>query len=457
MLLPVIAIVGRPNVGKSTLFNCLTHSRDALVADMPGVTRDRIYGHGQHDDQPFILIDTGGIAGDGTDGNDEIADLTEQQAQAAMTEADIILLIVDGKEGLQLADQLIVESLRQYNKKVILVVNKTDGLDEEIAAAEFYALGFDQVAMIAAAHRRGTQQLLTMVLDNVVSDQDLEQLSDQQADVAIEQQLPSGVRVAVIGRPNVGKSTLINRLLGEDRVLVCDMPGTTRDSVFIPFQYRGEDCTLIDTAGVRRRARVNKKIEQLSVIKSLQAIQAANVVVLVIDAQVNISEQDLKLLGQVVKSGRALIIAINKWDGLSSYQRQRVEKELDRRLSFISYAERQYISALHGSGVGLLMEMVKRCYRCATQPLQTATLTAILERALRDHQPPLVKGRRIKLRYAHPGGMNPPTIIIHGNQVNKLPMSYQRYLENTYRKSLKLVGTPIRLLFKTGDNPFDHQ
>ncbi|MEM9242645.1 MAG: ribosome biogenesis GTPase Der [Pseudomonadota bacterium] len=447
-MLPVIAIVGRPNVGKSTLFNCLTQGRDALVADMPGMTRDRIYGRGELSGQPFIIIDTGGLNGD----DEQIADLTEAQSHRAIEEADKILFVVDARVGLQIDDETIAEQLRGTNKPVILVINKIDGLNPDLVAGEFSALGFAQQLSTAAAHHRGTKQLLSMTLASFMKDA---QETTQQAEQAeIDGGKSQAIRVAVLGRPNVGKSTLINRLLGEERVVVCDMPGTTRDSVFIPFTYRDKAYTLIDTAGVRRRAKVKQSVEQLSVIKSLQAIEAAHVVILVIDARMNISDQDLKLLGQILKAGRALIVTVNKWDGLSTYQREQVKQELDRRLTFIPYAQTKFISALHGTGVGLLMQLVDRCYASATKPLQTAKLTAILERALSQHQPPLVKGRRVKLRYAHAGGHNPPTIIIHGNQVDRLPASYHRYLENVYREKLKLVGTPVRLVFKHGGNPF---
>ena len=467
-MLPTLVIIGRPNVGKSTLFNYLTRSRDAIVENMPGVTRDRIYGHGYYDNdeqtdpskqdvhaeqddhseqdshceqqkgRQFIVIDTGGIMGDA----ENIQTLTEQQAWMAINEADMLLFMVDAQAGLQAGDEIIAEQLRATNKPVILVVNKSDGLNEDIAAAEFYSLGFAKQAIISAEHRRGTRQLLSLALASFPVNETSSPTTE------------TGTRVAVIGRPNVGKSTLINRLLGEERVLVCDMPGTTRDSIFIPFTYREKNYTLIDTAGIRRRAKVTERLEQLSVIKSLQAIYAAHVVIIVINAQDNIGDQDLKLLGQVLKSGRALIIAVNKWDNLSAYQREQVQKELDRRLTFIDYAEKQFISALHGSGVGVLMQLVNRCHTSATRTLQTSELTEILQQAIFKHQPPLVRGRRIKLRYAHPGGYNPLTIIIHGKQAQKLPISYRRYLQNVYRKALNIIGAPIRIVMKTDDNPF---
>ncbi|MAZ78238.1 MAG: ribosome biogenesis GTPase Der [Legionellaceae bacterium] len=438
-MIPVVAIVGRPNVGKSTLYNCLTRTRDALVADLPGVTRDRIYGQAEFEEKTFIVVDTGGIVGE----DEGITGLTEQQSQLAVQEADVILFLVDGKAGLHPVDSAIAQQLRSAHKKVILVVNKTDGQDENVAAADFHALGISALYAISASHRRGINSLLSSLTADFPDTASDEQIDDDR-----------GICVAIIGRPNVGKSTLINRIVGQERVLAHDMPGTTRDSIDVPFEHRGQRYTLIDTAGVRRRSKVKELVERFSVVKSLQAIEACHVVVFVVDAQENISEQDLKLLGLVLKAGKALIIAVNKWDNLSGYQREQVIKSLDRRLSFVPYAKQHYISALHGTGVGDLFPLLQQCYRSAMQSLKTADLTALLELAVRQHPPPLVKGRRIKLRYAHAGGHNPPTVVIHGNQVKSVPGSYLRYLENFFRDKLKLVGTPIRLILKSGENPY---
>lgn len=437
-MMPVVAIVGRPNVGKSTLYNALTRTRDALVADMPGVTRDRIYGHAEFEEKPFIVIDTGGIVGE----DEGITGLTEQQSQLAVQEADVVLFLVDAKEGLHPVDETIAQQLRAAHKKVLLVVNKTDGQDEDVVTAEFHALGMPTLFSISASHRRGLRELLADLT------QDFPDALPEEADEA------RGIRVAIIGRPNVGKSTLINRIVGQERVLAHDMPGTTRDSVDVPFEQRGQRYTLIDTAGVRRRSKVKETVERFSVVKSLQAIESCHVAIFVIDAQQNISDQDLKLLGLVLRAGKALIIAVNKWDNLSVYQRDQVKKELDRRLSFVVYAKQHYMSALHGTGVGDLFPLLKQCYHSAMQSLKTADLTALLELAVKRHPPPLVKGRRIKLRYAHAGGQNPPTVVIHGNQVKSLPDSYLRYLENFFRDKLKLVGTPIRMILRAGENPY---
>lgn len=438
-MIPILTIVGRPNVGKSTLFNCLTRTRNALVADMPGVTRDRIYGTGDVDGKKFIVIDTGGIVGE--DNTDCIPGLMEKQSYLAIKEATAVLFIVDARQGLQPGDYKIADDLRTAGKKVYLVANKVDGLDADTETADFYRLGLGEVHHIAAAHGRGVFALLQEILANLPS--------DPAAEIP-----PVGIRVALIGRPNVGKSTLINRFLGEERVIAHDMPGTTRDSIFIPFERDGQAYTLVDTAGVRRRARIEEKLEHYSVLKSFQAISVSHVVLLVIDARENISDQDLKLLGFALKEGRALIVVVNKWDHLSDYQRSQVKEELDRRLDFVSFAKIHYISALHGTGVGTLFRSIQECYQSASLEIKTALATKLLEEAIEAHQPPLAQGRRIKLRYAHAGGSCPPVIVIHGNQVDRLPKSYIRYLENFYRDKLKLVGTPIRIELRASVNPF---
>jgi GTP-binding protein len=440
-MIPVIALVGRPNVGKSTLFNRLTRTRDALVADVPGLTRDRKYGDGRVGNQPFIVIDTGGLSG----ADDDLDGLMAQQAWQAINEADQVFFMVDGRAGLTAGDELVAMALRRTGKSAVLVVNKTDGIDIDTALAEFHVLGLGDPVPIAAAHGRGISVLMDHALENLPPG------SAAEPDDAPD----SGrIRVAVAGRPNVGKSTLINRMLGEERVLAYDQPGTTRDSIFIPFERDGVDYTLIDTAGVRRRARVQEAIEKFSVIKTLQAIDAANVVILVLDAHQGISDQDASLAGYIAEKGRALVIAVNKWDGLQSHERSDLVAQLERKLPFLGFATTCYISARHGTGVGDLFPEINQAYAAATRELSTPELTSILEQAVQAHQPPLVRGRRIKLRYAHQGGRNPPIIVIHGNQTERLPDSYRRYLMNAFREALRLSGTPIRLELRTGSNPY---
>ncbi|MBE0485109.1 ribosome biogenesis GTPase Der [Marinobacter sp.] len=434
---PVIALVGRPNVGKSTLFNQMTRSRDALVANFPGLTRDRKYGEGNYEGRKFIVIDTGGLTGDEVGLDAEMA----RQSMQAVEEADIVLFIVDGRSGLTAGDEMISDHLRKSGKVAHLVVNKTDGQDPDIASADFHSLGYATTFQIAASHNRGIRSMLEILLPEDLEDQD-------QAD-----RYP-GIRIGVVGRPNVGKSTLVNRMLGEERVVVYDMPGTTRDSVYIPYERHGHEYTLIDTAGVRRRKNVHEVVEKFSIIKTLQAIDDAHVVILVIDARDGLVDQDMHLIGFVLDAGRSLVIAINKWDGMAPEDREKVKEQVARRLDFLDYADKYYISALHGTGVGSMYESVQACYESAMSKWPTNRLTAILQDAVAQHQPPMVHGRRIKLRYAHQGGSNPPVVVVHGNQVDSLPGAYKRYLENTFRKVLKVVGSPIRFEFKSGDNPF---
>ena len=470
-MIPVVALVGRPNVGKSTLFNRLTQTRDALVADFPGLTRDRKYGRAEVEGNEFIIVDTGGI--DGTE--DGVETRMAGQSLLAIEEADIVLFMVDARAGLMPADHGIAQHLRSRDKATFLVANKTDGLDPDTATADFYALGLGDVYAIAASHGRGVTQLIEHVLVPFVPEKPQEvELSEEEANAAYwaeqegeiaeegededlepdfnPQDLP--IKLAIVGRPNVGKSTLTNRILGEARVVVYDMPGTTRDSIYIPMVRDEREYVLIDTAGVRKRGKVTETVEKFSVIKTLQAIEDANVVLLVIDAREGISDQDLSLLGFILNSGRSLVIAINKWDGMSEEDREHVKEMLDLRLGFVDFARVHFISALHGSGVGNLFESVQEAYECATRRVNTSMLTKIMQMAADDHQPPLVRGRRVKLKYAHAGGYNPPIVVIHGNQVSDLSDSYKRYLMNYFRRSLNVMGTPIRIQFKEGENPY---
>jgi GTP-binding protein len=435
---PVIALVGRPNVGKSTLFNRLTRSRDALVANVPGLTRDRQYGEGRLDQSSFLVIDTGGITGYEEGIDSEMA----AQSLRAIEEASFCLFMVDARDGAAPDDSKILEYLRKGSKPFYLVVNKVDGLDPDQAAAEFAGLGVKQLFTIAASQGKGVKQLL------------LEVLAEHDAQEEVDEVTPRGIKIAVAGRPNVGKSTLVNRMLGEERVVVYDQPGTTRDSVYIPFERRGKAYTLIDTAGIRKRGKTKETVEKFSVVKSLQAIEDAHVVILIIDAKQGIVEQDLHLLGYVIETGRALVIGINKWDGMDEAAKDKVRLDIRRRFAFVDFANIHFISALHGSGVGELYKSVNKAYASARKDLGTNQLTTILQSAVADHAPPSVNGRRIKLRYAHAGGQNPPTIVIHGKQTSKLPASYSRYLEKTFRKVLKLEGTPVRIELRSDENPF---
>ena len=472
-MLPVVALVGRPNVGKSTLFNRLTRTRDALVADFPGLTRDRKYGQASYNENNFIVVDTGGI--DGTEEGIEIE--MAEQSLLAIDEADVVLFLVDARAGLTVADEAIASHLRKQNKTTFLVANKTDGIDGDSASAEFYSLAIGDVHQIAATHGRGVNNLLDRALLPVIEALGLEvkvpKLDDEddnewddEIDLDLEN-IPEDeeefegvpfddvpIKFALIGRPNVGKSTLTNRMLGEDRVVVYDMPGTTRDSIYIPMTRNEQDYVIIDTAGVRRRGKIRQTVEKFSVVKTLQAIEDANVVVLVLDAREGISDQDLSLLGFALNAGRSIVIAVNKWDGLDQDIKNDVKRELDRRLGFIDFARLHFISALHGTGVGHLYESIDEAYKSATKRISTSMVTRIMKMAQDDHQPPMIRGRRVKLKYAHAGGYNPPRIVIHGNQVNDLPDSYKRYLMNYYRKALDVMGTPIKIEFREGDNPF---
>jgi GTP-binding protein len=436
-LLPVIALVGRPNVGKSTLFNAMTGTRDALVADLPGLTRDRQYGYARRADVPCIVVDTGGLI----ETAEGIESLMIEQTNRAIAEADRIIVVVDGRAGVTPQDQFVARLIHKSGKPVILAVNKTEGFDEDMAVADFHGLGLGEPHPIAAAHDQGVVALLETALAGFTPD------PNDGPEV-------TGIKVAVIGRPNVGKSTLINRLLGEDRLVAFDQPGTTRDAVMVPFERNGQRYTLIDTAGVRRRARVEDAVEKFSVIKTLQAIETAHVVVVVMDAQENVAVQDASLLGTVIEQGRALVLAINKWDNIPMEQRDAIRGQVANSITFADFAPLHFISARHGTGVGELLASVNKVYAAAMREMPTPELTNVLEAAIQSHQPPLVSGRRIKLRYAHQGGRNPPVIVVHGNQTDHVPDAYRRYLVNVYRKAFDLMGTPVRVLFRGEENPF---
>lgn len=440
-MLPVIALIGRPNVGKSTLFNRLTRSRDALVADYPGLTRDRQYGFGKLGPIPYLALDTCGVAG----GEDGVEEVMVEQTILALQEADVAIIMMDGRTGLTPADQHVAELARRHAKRTWLAINKSEGLDEAITNSEFHALGLGDPIAISAAHG----DRIAALMDEVLSE-----FATEEPEEEVEEDDDHELRIAVIGRPNVGKSTLINRILGEERLVVFDEPGTTRDSVYVPFERNDRKYVLIDTAGIRRKARVHEAIEKFSIVKALQAIERAEVVIAVLDAQEGVTEQDVSLLGLVTQRGRALVVVANKWDGLSPEQRKKVRDGLERRLPFLDFAERITISALHGTAVGDLLPAVERAYKAAMRDMSTTELTRELEAAVMAHPPPMHRGRRIKLRYAHQGGRNPPVIVIHGNQTEKLPESFRRYLINRFRKRFKLKGTPVRLAFKTGVNPF---
>jgi GTP-binding protein len=446
-VLPVIALVGQPNVGKSTLFNALTRTRDALVADVPGLTRDRKYGYLKVGGRSAVVVDTGGLIADAV----AIERLMAEQTLRAIDEADRVLLVVDARTGLTAADEHVAAVLRRAGKSVLLVVNKSEGLDEDLVTADFQQLGLGTGVAVSAAHGAGLETLVDRALDGLDVARATALGTDEESGEAAESR---AIRVAVIGRPNVGKSTLINRLIGEERLVAYGEPGTTRDSVFVPFERDGQRYVLIDTAGVRRRARVQDAVEKFSVVKALQAIEQAHVVIGVLDAHDTVAEQDASLLGIAAELGRALVIAVNKWDGIAQSQREEIRAGLDLRLSFLPFAPVHFISARHGTGIGELTAAEVAAYRAAMRELATPELTRALEQAVAMHQPPLVRGRRIKLRYAHQGGRNPPVVVIHGNQTEHVPDAYRRYLENHFRRRFRLEGTPLRIEFRTDANPF---
>jgi GTP-binding protein len=440
---PVIALVGRPNVGKSTLFNRLTRSRDALVADLPGLTRDRHYGEGRIGERPFLVIDTGGFEPVAKEG---IMHQMALQTKQAVAEADVVVFIVDGRQGLTPHDKTITDFLRKSGRKVMLVVNKGEGMKYSAVVADFYELGMGDPYVISAAHGDGVTDLVDEALNEAFASR-----ADDEPDAAPAER---GIKIAIVGRPNVGKSTLVNTLIGEERVIAFDMPGTTRDSIEVPFERDGKHYTLIDTAGIRRRGKVFEAIEKFSVVKTLQSISEAHVVILLLDAQQDISEQDAHIAGFILETGRALVVAVNKWDGLRTDERDEIKIDIDRKLDFLSFAKTHFISALKASGIGPLMKSVDAAYAAATADLSTPRLTRALIEAVEKQEPRRKGSIRPKMRYAHQGGQNPPIIVIHGNSLDAVGEPYKRYLEKHFRDTFNLVGTPLRIELRVGKNPF---
>lgn len=438
---PTLVLVGRPNVGKSTLFNRLTKTRDALVADMPGLTRDRHYGHGRLGNKPFLVIDTGGFEPQAKTG---IVHEMARQAEAAIAEGDAVIFLVDGRTGLTPQDKVIADLLRRSfsgeSRPIYLAVNKGEGMNRAIVAAEFHELGLGEPHVISGAHGEGVRELLDLALAPFPDEHEAEE--------------ERGPRVAIVGRPNVGKSTLINSLLGEERVIAFDMPGTTRDAIEVPFERNGRRYTLIDTAGLRRKGRVFEAVEKFSVIKTLQAVEEANVVVLMVDASQDISDQDAHIAGFCIEAGRALVLAVNKWDAVDAYRRERIKQDIARKLNFLGFAKVHYISALEGQGIAGVLTSVDKAYAAAMVKLPTPKLTRVLEAAVQKQQPPRSGNVRPKLRYAHQGGSNPPIVVIHGNALDAIPASYTRYLEKTFLEAFQLQGTPLSIRYKSAKNPF---
>ncbi len=437
-MLPTLVLVGRPNVGKSTLFNRLTRSRDALVADLPGLTRDRHYGRGRVGERPFLVVDTGGLEPVAKEG---IMFEMAKQTRQAIDEADLVLFLVDGRQGLTAQDKIIADQLRKTGRTILLLVNKAEGMQRVAVTGDFFELGLGEPLPISSAHGDNVTEMIELALENFPVQ---EEATEKKADHP---------KLAIVGRPNVGKSTLVNAILGEERVIAFDQPGTTRDSIYIDFERAGKHYTIIDTAGVRRRGKVDEAIEKFSVIKTLQAVEDANVVVLVVDAQQSITEQDAHIADFVLQAGRALVLAVNKWDGLDQYQRDTTKRDIERKLHFLSFAKLHFISALHGEGVPGVLKSVNEAFAAAMAKLSTPLLTRVLMAAVEKQQPP--RGTfRPKMRYAHQGGSNPPLIVIHGSALDKIPDSYRRYLERTFCDAFKLQGTPLRVEFKAGKNPF---
>ncbi|NND81517.1 MAG: ribosome biogenesis GTPase Der [Gammaproteobacteria bacterium] len=440
---PIISIVGRPNVGKSTLYNRLTRSRDAIVDDRPGVTRDRMVGVGRIGSAPYWIVDTGGIEAD----NEEIHNLMKYQVDQALADSDAVIFIVDGRDGATPVDHQIAEQLRRHpHINVYLAVNKVEGLDKEMVAADFYELGLDQPHCVSGKNGDGVTRLMDLVL---------QQTESQRASADSEYDIPAGVpKLAIVGRPNVGKSTLVNSLVGEQRVVVYDMPGTTRDSILVPFKAAGKDYVLIDTAGMRKKSRIDDRVEHFSVMKTLRAVEMAQVVAIVLDARDGVVDQDNRLINLVFDSGRSLMILVNKWDGMSQYERDQVKAQIDRKFGHMGNIPIEFISAKFGKGIKKLMPLVDRLYDSAMTDMGTGKINRVLKAAEEKRNPPMVGNFRIKMKFAHQGGMNPPHVIIHGNQLEKLPQTYQRYLSNTFEKEFSMLGTKVRLSFKTSENPY---
>ncbi|HSO07646.1 MAG TPA: ribosome biogenesis GTPase Der [Pelomicrobium sp.] len=436
---PTLVLVGRPNVGKSTLFNRLTRSRAALVADIPGLTRDRHYGMGRAGGHSFLVVDTGGLEPEAKDG---ILAHMARQTRQAIDEGDVVVFLADARQGVAAQDREIAVELRRSGKRVVLAVNKAEGLAPEAAQAEFFELGLGDPLPISAAHGERVGELVEHALAGFPVDDEEEAVADHP-------------RIAVVGRPNVGKSTLVNALLGEERVIAFDQPGTTRDSIEVGFERAGRHYTLIDTAGLRRRGRVEETVEKFSVVKTLQAIEQANVAILVLDARAEIAEQDAHVGGFILESGTALVVAVNKWDGLDDEQRAWVKRELSRKLDFLSFARFHFVSALNGTGIDALLGSVDEAYASATAKMSTPRLTRLLHEFVAKQAPPRAGIVRPKLRYAHQGGANPPLIVIHGSALSRVPESYRRYLENSFRRAFELQGTPLRVAFREGANPYD--
>jgi len=437
-MIPVVAIVGRPNVGKSTLFNRLTRSREALVDDQPGVTRDRLYGEVVHRGRRFLLVDTGGLSDDG----DILSTAVREQVAQALSEADAVVFLLDAREGLSGPEREIAHDLRKDDTPVVTAVNKAEGLDRDITASEFYELSLGTPNVISAKTGQGVSDLLNEIMDTLPEGAD-------------DGSPSGGNRVAVVGRPNVGKSTLVNCLAGEPRMIVADLPGTTRDSVAVPIERDGETLLLLDTAGVRRKSRVRAALEKFSVVKTLQALASAQAAVLVLDAREGVSDQDATIAGLIVETGRSIVVAVNKWDGLERRDRNAIRRELSRKLDFLPEHECVFISALHGSGIAELTKALREAQLSAMMEMGTGALNRALGDAIEHHKPPMVNNRTIKPKYAHQGGRNPPTVVLHGNALDKLPSSYLRYLGRSLARTFKLTGTWIRFELRNAENPYD--
>ena len=436
---PTVVLVGRPNVGKSTLFNRLTRSRDALVADLPGLTRDRHYGQGRLGDKPFIAVDTGGFEPVAKDG---ILSEMARQAREAIAEADVVLFMVDGRAGVAPQDKRIAQMLRETGAKVLLVVNKTEGMNYSVVTAEFHELAMGDPYAVSAEHGENVRDLIEEALRDFPAEPD-------------DEAAPDHPRVAIVGRPNVGKSTLVNRLLGEERVIAFDQPGTTRDAIEVELDWHGKRYTLVDTAGIRRKGKVFESVEKFSVVKTLQAIERANVVILVVDAEADIADQDAHIGGYILEAGRALVVAVNKWDAIDSEKRKDVKSDLERKLQFLDFADFQTISARMGTGIDAVLKSVDGAFAASMAKLSTPRLTRALQSAIEQQQPPMSGRFRPKMRYAHQGGSNPPIVVIHGSGLDDVKRPYKRYLENSFRKAFKLKGTPLRIELRSAANPFE--